>query len=64
MQVRVKTVINDHGEGRGVYPTLFQSDTVQLYGHGKETKRSMGVEQRKKPKDLSTSEREECGYGE
>ena len=53
MQVRVK----------GVYDTLLQSDTVQPYGRPKSGTRTVGVELRKKPKDLIASEREECGHG-
>jgi hypothetical protein len=46
----------------GVYGTLFQSDTVQTYGPGKEDTRPVGFGLHKKPKDLSPSDREECGY--
>ena len=54
----------ENGEGRDVYPTLFQSDTVQSYGRSIPGTRPGGVELRTKPKDLSASEREECGHGE
>ena len=47
----------------GVYTTLLQSDTVQSYGHPKGDTKPVGVDLRKKPKDLSESEREECGHG-
>ena len=47
-----------------MYATLLQSDTVQPYGRAKEGTRPVGVELRKKPKDLSASEREERGHGE
>ena len=47
-----------------MYVTLTQSDTVQPYGHSKEVTRSVGVELRKKSKDLSVHEREESEYGE
>ena len=47
-----------------MYPTLLQSDTVQSYGHSKAGTRPVGVELRKKPKDLSVSEREDRGHGE
>ena len=46
-----------------MYVTLLQSDTLYPYGHTKEDTRSGGVELRKKPKDLSVSEREERGHG-
>jgi hypothetical protein len=55
-----------HGEGAGVYATLLQSDTVQSYGRTKaDTRytRPVGVGLRKKPKDLTASEREERGHG-
>ena len=50
----------------GVYAILLQSDTVQAYGRAKAGTRPVGVELRKKRKDLSASEREErgCGQGE
>ena len=51
----------EDGEGRDVYPTLLQSDTVQTYGCAKEGTSPVGVELRKKTKDLSASEREERG---
>ena len=51
-------------EGGGVYGTLIQSDTVHPYGHTKADTRPVVVDLRKKPKDLSASEREECGHGE
>ena len=47
------------GKGVGVYTTLLQSDTVQSYGHGKSVTRPVGVDLRKKPKDLSAIESEE-----
>ena len=54
----------EHGEGRDVYASLLQSDTVQPYGRAKAGTRPVGVELRKKPKDLSASESEERGHGE
>ncbi len=42
-----------------MYDTQLQSDTVQLYGRAKSVTSPVGVELRKKPKDLSASEREE-----
>ena len=47
-----------------MYATLLQSDTVQSYGHAKEDMSPVGVGLKKKPKDLSASEWEECGHGE
>ena len=47
-----------------MYPTLLQSDTLQTYGHGKSDTRCGGVRLRKKPKDLSASEREDRDHGE
>ncbi len=46
-----------------MYVTLTQSDTVQPYGHSKEVTRSVGVELRKKSKDLSVHEKDESGHG-
>jgi hypothetical protein len=43
--------------------TLIQSDTVHPYGCAKADTRTVGVDLRKKPKDLSVSEREERGHG-
>ena len=47
-----------------MHATLLQSDTVQPYGRAKAGTRPVGVERHKKTKDLSVSERVECGYGE
>ena len=47
-----------------MYPTLMQSDTLKSDGHEKSGTSPLGVELRKKPKDLSASEREERGHGE
>ena len=47
-----------------MYTTLLQSDTLYPHGRAKEVTRTVGVELRKKPKDLSGSESEESGYGE
>jgi hypothetical protein len=47
-----------------VYVTLLQSDTVQEYGLSKGDTSPVGVGLRKKPKDLSASEREDRGHGE
>ena len=47
-----------------MYATLLQSDTVQSYGHSKTDTRPVGVGLRKKPMDLSASEREKIGHGE
>ena len=57
-----------YGTGLSVYPTLLQSDTLQSFGHTTEDTRHVGVDLRKKPKDLSVSERgvwvwEGCEYG-
>ena len=41
-----------------MYDTLIQSDTVQSYGREKSDTSLVGVESRKKPKDLSGSETE------
>jgi hypothetical protein len=55
-----------YGKGVGVYDTLIQSDTEQTYGRVKSDTRPVGVDStstvklRKKPKDLSVSDREEC----
>ncbi len=46
-----------------MYDTLIQSDTLYTYGRVSEGTRTVGVGFRKKQKDLSASEREECGYG-
>ena len=46
-----------------VYATLLQSDTVQSYGRVKADTSPVGVDPRKKPKDLSPSDKEERGYG-
>ena len=43
----------EHGKGVGVHATLLQSDTVHPYGRAKAGTRPLGVELRKKPKDLS-----------
>ena len=53
----------DHGEGRDVYVTLFQSDTVQSYGRVKVGTSPVGVELCKKPKDLCASERGTWTWG-
>ena len=48
-----------------MYATLMQSDTVQSYGRAKiADTRPVGVELRKKPKDLSANKSEEFGHGE
>ena len=47
-----------------MYATLLQSDTLKPQGRAKAGTRPVGVELRKKPKDLSASEREERGHGE
>ena len=47
-----------------VYATLLQSDTLNPYGRAKTGTSPVGVELRKKPKDLSVSEREDREYGE
>ena len=47
-----------------MYATLSQSDTVQSYGHSITGTRPVGVELRKKPKDLIAHESEERGHGE
>ena len=52
----------EHGEGRDVYVTLLQSDTVQSFGREKAGTRTVGVGLCKKPKDLSGSERQECEH--
>ncbi len=46
----------DHGEGRDVYATLIQSNTVHPYVQTIEDTSPVGVELYKKPKDLSGSE--------
>ena len=46
-----------------MHAALLQSDTVQPYGRAKAGTR-LGVELRKKPKDLSASESDERGHGE
>ena len=45
-----------YGKGVGVDATLLESDTVQSYGHTKSGTSPVGVELRKKTKDLSPSE--------
>ena len=47
-----------------MYATLLQSDTLKPYGRAKAGTRPVGVELRKKPKDLSTHESDERGHGE
>ena len=47
-----------------MYASLLQSDTVQQYGRTKADTSPVGFELRKKRKDLSASESEECGHGE
>ena len=47
-----------------MYTNLLQSDTVQPYGCAKAGTSPVGVGLRKKPKDLSESEKEEREYGE
>ncbi len=42
---------------------VMQSDTVQSYGPTEVDTRPVGVDLRKKPKDLSTSDREDRGHG-
>jgi len=46
-----------------VFATLLQSDTVQSYGRTKTVTRTVGVELRKEPKDLSASDIEERDMG-
>ena len=50
----------EDGETGDVYPTQIQ------YSHmvASNQSQTLGVELRQKPKDLSTSESEECGHGE
>jgi hypothetical protein len=55
-----------HGEGVGLHDTLLQSDTVQSYGRVKEDTRTVWFDLHKNQRtcqNLSTSEREERGYG-
>ncbi len=47
-----------------MYGTLLQSDTLQSHGCAKEVTSPGGFDLGKKTKDLSSSEREERGYGE
>ena len=60
MQVRERSVA---WGGYGCVCYSFQSDAVQPYGRAKAGTRTGGVGLRKKPKDLSVSEREERGHG-
>ena len=58
-----------HGDSLGsmwvcVLLCCSQIHVVQSYGRSKSDTRTLGVEIRKKPKGLSGSDREECGYGE
>ena len=54
----------EYEESVGVYDTLLQSDTLYPYDLTKESTSPEGVVLRKKPKDLSGSEREDRGHGE
>jgi hypothetical protein len=59
--------VQSYGRGkqiRDLWDTLLQSDTVQSYDRENTDTRTVGVGLQKKPKDLITSEREECGHGE
>lgn len=54
----------EDGEGRDVYATLIQSDTVQSYGRAKTDTSPGRVHLCKNKKDLSASEIEDRSHGE